>query len=246
MKIFSTTIESFGKYEADIHEYIQELAKDFVSDYNSAYTKQLDNRINELKSRNIELQQALELAQKRENIVVKLNQLRNQVAWLKVKVDSSLSAARKDMLTKKEKFSDIYLDLMKNADEYCYAAYIGDDYMPQINMNAYRERSAAVPKRLMYFLTLLIISIKKPVNFPRFLLIDTPNKEGIDRENLIKNISLLSQANNEANKVEKLPSFQIILTTGIGTYPESFKEYVFLTLEGDNFLLKEKDKLVNH
>jgi hypothetical protein len=118
--------------------------------------------------------------------------------------------------------------------------------MPHINMNAYRERSASVPKRLMFFLTLLIISIKKAVNFPKFLMIDTPNKEGIDKENLIKNISLLSKANSEADKVIPKGSFQIILTTGIGTYQESFKEYVFLTLEGDNFLLKEKDKIATH
>ncbi|MCC5468355.1 hypothetical protein [Pelosinus baikalensis] len=217
------------------------MSKDIASDYNSAFIRQLDNRIGELKAQNIELRQAQELAQKRENIVVALNRLRNQVNALKIKVDSHLSSAQKDMLTKNESFSEIYFELMKEADDFCYTAYIGDDYMPHINRGIYRERSALVPKRLMFFLTMLIISLQKTVNFPKFLLIDTPNKEGIDKENLIKNISLLSKA----NKVETKPnsSYQMILTTGLGAYPESFKEYVVLTLEGDNFLLKEKGKI---
>ena len=61
---------------------------------------------------------------------------------------------------------------MERADEHCYSAYIGDDYMPHINWGAYRERSAAVPKRLMYFLTLLIESLKNEANFDYEKLID--------------------------------------------------------------------------
>mgnify|MGYP000456277391 CR=1 FL=1 len=241
MKTISLAIIATEKKASTIRQYIQDLSKDITSDYNSAFIRQLDNRIGELKAQNIELRQAQELAQKRENIVVALNRLRNQVDALKIKVDSHLSSAQKDMLTKNESFSEIYFELMKEADEFCYTAYIGDDYMPHINRGIYRERSALVPKRLMFFLTMLIISLQKTVNFPKFLLIDTPNKEGIDKENLIKNISLLSKA----NKVETKPnsSFQMILTTGLGAYPESFKEYVVLTLEGDNFLLKEKGKI---
>ncbi len=141
------------------------------------------------------------------------------------------------MLNKKKDFDEIYSDLMQRADGQCYSAYIGEDYLPHINMGQYRERSASVPKRLMYFLTLLIESLKNDINFPRFLMIDTPNKEGIDKDNLIKNIALLTEA-DKYNYENKCP-FQIILTTGIDTYPEDYKKFVFFKLEGEKYLLQE-------
>lgn len=74
-------------------------------------------------------------------------------------------------------------------------------------------------------------------NFPRFLMIDTPNKEGIDKENLIKNIGLLAEADKYIEEMTR--QYQIILTTGMDTYPENFKNYVFYKLEGDKYLLQE-------
>ncbi len=240
--IVSDILEVDNKLQI-IKNYISELTHDIASDYNSAHIRQLDSRERALSAKIIELQRAEELAQKRENLVIEVTKLRNQVEGLKIKVDSYLSAAKEDMLNKKNSFSDIYLELMKLADEHCYSAYIGDDYMPNINFREYRERSASVPKRLMYFLTMLIESLKNEVNFPRFLMIDTPNKEGIDKENLIKNIALLSKA-DEFTKNGNL-SYQIILTTGIDTYPEEYKNYVFLTLENDKYLLKERAECEN-
>lgn len=224
----------------NIKEYINELTKDITSDYNSAYVRQLDARERELNAKILELQQAEELARKREKIAAQLIKLKNEVEGLKNKVDSCLTSAKEDMFLKKNDFSEIYLDLMKQADEHCYSAYIGDDYMPNINLRAYRERSASVPKRLMYFLTLLVESLKNDVNFPRFLMVDTPNKEGIDKDNLITNIALLKKAEEYARSDDM--SYQIILTTGLDTYPEEFKEFVFLKLEGNNYLLSENAK----
>lgn len=222
-----------------IKEYISELTKDITSDYNSAYVRQLDARERELNAKIIELQQAEELARKREKIASQLVKLKNEVEGLKNKVDSFLTSAKEDMFLKKNDFSEIYLDLMKQADEHCYSAYIGEDYMPNINLRAYRERSASVPKRLMYFLTLLVESLKNDVSFPKFLMIDTPNKEGIDKDNLITNISLLKKADDYKKSGDV--AYQIILTTGLDTYPEEFKEFVFLKLDGDNYLLSENN-----
>ena len=53
-------------------------------------------------------------------------------------------------------------------------------------------------------------------------MIDTPNKEGIDKENLIKNIGLLAEADKYTKEMKT--QYQIILTTGIDTYPEEFKK----------------------
>lgn len=40
------------------------------------------------------------------------------------------------------------------------------------------------------------------------------------------------------NYENKCP-FQIILTTGIDTYPEDYKKFVFFKLEGEKYLLQE-------
>ena len=80
-------------------------------------------------------------------------------------------------------------------------------------------------------------SLKNEANFPQFLMIDTPNKEGIDKENLIKNIGLLAEADKYTEEMKT--QYQIILTTGIDTYPEEFKKNVFYKLEGENYLLQE-------
>ena len=237
MHVIIAHIEKSRQEIEKIKKYIGELTRDIASNYNSAYIRQLDESERELNGKIVELQQAEELAIKREKLVSEVTQLRNKVEGLKIKVESYLNAAKEDMLNKKEDFDKIYLDLMKRADEHCFSAYLGEDYMPHINSGSYRERSAAVPKRLMYFLTLMIESLKNEVNFPRFLMIDTPNKEGIDRENLIKNIALLKET-DIYTKEGSVP-YQIILTTGIDTYPEEFKNFVFYTLDGDKYLLQE-------
>lgn len=240
MKIIVAHVESAEKSIEKIRAYIHELTKDIASNYNSAYIRQLDERERDLNGKILELQQAEDLAKKRESLVSQVIILKNKVERLKIKVDSFLSTARDDMLNKKKDFDKIYFSLMERADEHCYSAYIGDDYMPHINLGTYRERSAAVPRRLMYFLTLLIESLKNEINFPRFLMIDTPNKEGIDKDNLIKNIGLLAEADNYTK--EKAIPYQIILTTGLDTYPEEFKKYVFYKLEGEKYLLQENSE----
>lgn len=237
LKIIIGHIEKAEQSIEKIRLYIDELTKDIATNYNSAYIRQLDERERELNGIILELKQAKDLAKKRETLASQVIQLRNKVEGLKIRVDSFLNAARKDMLNKKKDFDEVYFSLMKRADEHCYSAYIGEDYMPHINLGAYRERSAAVPKRLMYFLTMLIESLKNEANFPQFLMIDTPNKEGIDKENLIKNIGLLAEADKYTEEMKT--QCQIILTTGIDTYPEEFKNNVFYKLEGENYLLQE-------
>ena len=237
LKIIIGHIEKAEQSIEKIRLYIDELTKDIATNYNSAYIRQLDERERELNGIILELKQAKDLAKKRETLASQVIQLRNKVEGLKIRVDSFLNAAREDMLNKKKDFDEVYFSLMKRADEHCYSAYIGEDYMPHINLGAYRERSAAVPKRLMYFLTMLIESLKNEANFPQFLMIDTPNKEGLDKENLIKNIGLLAEADKYTEEMKT--QYQIILTTGIDTYPEEFKNNVFFKLEGENYLLQE-------
>lgn len=222
----------------NIKKYINDLLKDFGSDYNSAYIYRIDNRIKEINTDISKLEEIMELAKKKQKIIKSISSIRAELGKLKVSVNTKLSKAQQDMLEKRDEFNDIYFKLMKKTDKYCYDAYIGEDYMPYTNNNSYRARSSLVTKRLMYFLTLLILSVEHSINYPRFLMIDTPNKEGIDRENLINVLDQLRKVDEykENSKIK----YQIILTTGIGIYPEELKKYVFLTLENDNKLLIEK------
>lgn len=71
----------------------------------------------------------------------------------------------------------------------------------------------------MYFFALLLLSLETDMNYPQFLMIDTPNKEGIDLEKLIKILGSIDKANVKSESLNK--KFQIILTTGIGVYPVS-------------------------
>lgn len=221
-------------------KYIDDLSKDIISEYNSAYVKNIDEKINNLAEQILALEQAEELVEKKESLLSELITLRNGLDELRILVDNKLSVAKEEMLAKKKDFNEIYLELMKDTDKYCFDAYLGDDYMPYINGGSYRARSASVSKRLMYFLTLLILSVKQEINYPRFLMIDTPNKEGIDKDNLIKILGELNKV-YEKQADENL-TFQIILTTGIESYPKNIDAKVVLILKDDDKLLKEKVK----
>lgn len=233
-------IEVIDKSIKDVNLYISDLGKDISSDYNSAYVRRIDDRINEIKEEIINLEHTKELAAKKEELIKKLSTLRSELDILKLRVDEKQNKAQLDMLSKKKVFNEIYEDLMKGSDKYCYDAYIGEDYMPYTNNGMYRARSALVPKRFMYFLTLLILGLQYNLNYPRFLMIDTPNKEGIDPKNLITILKQLSKVYKLRRSEET--QFQVILTTGTNVFPRGFKKYVFLTLKDGEKLLNEKIK----
>lgn len=231
-------VKEFENQIRETQAYIVDLEKDIGTNYNSAYAKHLDEQIANLYSRSVDLSRAKELAAKKETLVSSCIKLRNSVDSLKIKVNLQLDKAKEDMLGKKKKFNKVYAELMKATDSSCFDAYLGEDYMPYINGGAYRERSAYVSRRLMYFFTLLLLSLETDMNYPQFLMIDTPNKEGIDPEKLIKILVHLDMANEKSNLYDK--KFQIILTTGRGVYPKEFEKYVFLSLDDDNKLLKRR------
>jgi hypothetical protein len=132
-------------------------------------------------------------------------------------------------------FNSIYTDYMHNADKGVFKAVLNEDYMPIINDGEYRQASSNVTKRLMYYLTLLKMSIENAkMPYPRFLLIDTPENLGIDKEKLDQCLLQI------LNLMEEKSQFQIILTTGLGKYPSELQKYVVETLTEDSKLLRKK------
>lgn len=148
--------------------------------------------------------------------------------------------AQQDVTSKVSKFSKIYDELMKNTLPDCRSAKIRlDDYLPSINDGLYRETSALVSIRLMYFIALMHLSLSdKSVAFPRFLLIDTPETAGIELDYLQNCIRQLEDLKKYG------VDFQVIISTGLNKYPDSLKDNRVLFMpdrkQKECMLLKEK------
>lgn len=83
----------------------------------------------------------------------------------------------------------------------------------------------------------LLWKVIRELGFSRLLLVDTPRKEGIDEENLNKILEQFKKSEEVANQAGR--GYQIIMTTVVDTYPEEFKDAVFLTLKDDSRLLNK-------
>ncbi|PEM38014.1 hypothetical protein [Bacillus toyonensis] len=221
-----------------VQEEIKDLSHDLGRNYNSAEVKSLDNKILNAKNDILTLQKVKILADKKQDMINKLGKLSNELTKLKFKTEQKENIAKQDIYDKVQDFNYTYNFLMQSADKNCFNAYISEDYFPYTNDGKYRARSALVAKRLIYFVTMLVMSLKYDLHYPQLLLIDTPKKEGIEDENLIRILKQLVYVESFAMKQNK--KYQIIMTTGINTYPQEFKNKVILTLEKDNKLLNKK------
>ena len=128
-----------------------------------------------------------------------------------------------------EKFNTIYNNDFTNIVRGCEKAEINEDYMPIIDDGRYINASTEVTKRLIYYITLLKLSVTSKVNFPKFLIIDTAESLGIDTDNLNSILQLL--------KIDTNVKYQVILTTGINKYPASFKKYQKIYMPDEHSLL---------
>lgn len=181
----------------------------------------------ELETKREKLQRELETISK------KCERLRSTFRKLEIEVYENIEATVKD-------FSAYYDEAMRRTLSNCRSARINqDNYMPIIDEGLYKEASSSVPIRLNYFLSLLKLSLNKEgVLYPKFLMVDTPGTAGIDDKPLKNTISQISNlvGNSSAALME---GFQVLLTTGVGKYPEEYKPYVFASLSGGNKLLQK-------
>lgn len=154
----------------------------------------------------------------------------------KIAVERLEASSEAELIEKVDKFNKYYNHFMKSSLLDCRVAEINnDDYMPLINSGVYKEASAAVHKRFLYYLTLLQLSLLDDIPFPRLLLIDTPENIGIDNVNLKRMISCMDMLENPNNV-----DYQILLSTGEKKYPDSMKDNVIIKLNEENKLLIEK------
>ncbi|MDP3212189.1 hypothetical protein [Methylotenera sp.] len=197
----------------------------------------IDDKILELREEVTSLYQKIETETRLEGLQASFDTKRELHEKTTLKRKALENEAKDEVITKVSDFSKIYNRLITETLSGCRSARISNDnYLPIINDGEYKERSSGVSIRLMYYLTLLEMSLtKNDVAFPKFLLIDTPETAGIELDYLL----------NCMSKFDELDKFgidyQIILTTGLGKYPQSFsdKRVLFLPNKG-NSLLKSK------
>lgn len=208
---------------------------------NTELVDSLNDKILETQKELDKYEYLLEISIKKEELEEKFNSL-NEKYKSKNKEFRALHLEfilqNKSLITE---FNEIYCDLLQKSSAGANIAEIDDDYMPIIDGGVYKNKSADVPLRLMYYFTILALSLKnESVKHPGLLIIDTPEDSGIDEDNLKKDLDLINLAIEKGEDSKK--EYQIILTTGLDKYPESFKENIkdeFNESEGI-FILKNK------
>ena len=200
-----------GKFQKLLSQIDQMIDLETIND--------IDDKILDIRQDIAELMQAIELESKLGKLQTAYDAKRKTHRKWELKRRELELKAQKDIETKVKSFSEIYNDLMVLTLANCRSARIdSDNYMPLINDGEYREASSLVPIRLMYYLSLMELSLAEDdVAFPKFLLVDTPETAGIELDNLKNCLSKFE------NLEESGKDYQVILATGLGKYPENLK-----------------------
>lgn len=233
-------IETVEKQSVVLREKLQEMLGriDEIVDIESL--NDIDDKILQLREDVANLNRLLEIESKLESFQKDFDLVSSEAKGAELKRKELEIKAQQDVTSKVNEFSKIYDELIKNTLPDCRSAKIRlDNYLPSINDGLYRETSALVSIRLMYFITLMHLSLSdKSVTFPRFLLIDTPETAGIELDYLQNCIGQLEGLQ------EYGVDFQVIISTGLNKYPDSLKDNRVLFMpdrkQKEHMLLKEK------
>ena len=207
--------------------------KDNKNEINTSTIDKVDDLILELKEKISQNKEKLKIEEKllslQSSYDIKNSKFENKKSDLIIKE----AECNKDIVLKINQFNKIYNSYVTQTLPDCRNAKIDlIDYMPIIDDGIYREFSSRVAVRFMYFLTILEMSlINDDVNFPKLLLIDTPETAGIDKDKLNKIISQISRLSNS--------NYQIILSTARDKYPEMYKDNII-----EDKLIKNESKKV--
>ncbi|MEZ8921621.1 hypothetical protein AB4270_05425 [Vibrio cyclitrophicus] len=184
----------------------------------SSNLQEIDSLIFELKDDISKINQRLTMEEKLLGLINKSDNLKDKFDHASSNRKLHESKAELDMQFKLKAFNSIYNELMTESLDECRTAKISsENYMPIINGGTYKEASSKVSVRLMYYLTLLKMSLTdSSVTFPKFLLVDTPETAGIEEDNLMACLEKLTGLTG---------SYQIILSTGLGKYPKELLKY---------------------
>ncbi|WDL94314.1 hypothetical protein JCR32_11105 [Bacillus sp. HNR-4] len=220
LSVFHQELEDLKKQKQSNLKLINESKKDAERNTNVAVIKEVQQKKFKLKEEINSLKQNYKVKKNFDEIRKLILSVESSIAKTNAMLINKERDAKREIKSQIEKFNEIYNSLLVDIKEDIYKARIDEEnYMPIINEGEYKEASVDVPIRLMYFLTLLKLAIDdSKIPFPRFLLIDTPENLGIDKDNLEKSMAKFTTVEEGSEK----NNYQIILTTGINKYPDEF------------------------
>ncbi|MBP1317121.1 AAA family ATPase [Herbaspirillum sp. 1130] len=230
-------ISNLNLQNLEIKTQLQKLVSRFDEDLDLDTLNDIDDKILETREKVALLQQKIDIEVKLENLNKNYEAKRKETKKADDRRRQLEISTRSEIGEKVKSFSTIYNDLVTQTLKNCRSARISeDDYFPVIDGGVYKERSSAVSIRLMYFLTLLKMSLSEDdVPFPRFLLVDTPETAGVELPTLIGCIEKLRDLEDYDEP------YQVILTTGLAKYPADFVKYrVMYMPDKTNMLLTKR------
>lgn len=208
-------------------------------------TRALPARMATLQHRWSDFRAQAEIIRQQLSVEERRQKLENKVASLKAKVEEQKTFVKelearsdRELTATKKAFTKWYSDVVVRSSSNVRSARLSDSLLPELNNREYLESSAMVPFRLLYFGALLHLGLTRETTlFPRFLLVDTPQNNGIDPESirlLYSNwFGTLSEAPPEA--------WQIILTTKAETVPDEHRGNIVQELTKQSRLLVPRE-----
>lgn len=238
-------INKKDKIQSEIDSETQKLKALINSTNVNSNNAAIDNLHNEI----LELMKTIESVNYRKKISLEKVDLQNGFEKIndkfkKVKVEFEILESKFEKENKGiiKDFNSIYESLIIQSSADVTKAEINEDYMPIVDDGVYKNKSASVPIRLIYYFSILALAIKyDTVKHPKLLIIDTPEDSGIDNDNLEMDLLLLDKALEMVNANKN--DFQVILTTGLMKFPNEFKDYIVETFnkkEHNKFILTKK------
>lgn len=202
--------------------------------------EELDEKIFELKNILHELEQAFTMESKLNTFNKKVVLAKSQREFAEQEMRKLDAASRIELQSRLEVFNDRYDHFLTTVLAECRSANIDSEtYLPVVNSGVYREASAEVPKRFLYYLTLLQMSLIEEIPFPRLLLIDTPETSGIDKDNLVRMMRQIDELDKTGKR------YQILMASGESKYPPEYEDKVLIRLSHSGKLLKARDDFTN-
>ena len=226
-----------------LNKFIKSAIESIEYSGNSKIIESIDNKIAEVKEKINKSKELVKIYKLKETKEKSFNQKNSAFKSIKESFELMQEKYFKSNQSIIHNFNEIYNNLMTESSCKASSAYIDEDYNPILDGGNYREKSAIVPKRMMYYFTLIAMALKyENIKHPKFLLMDTPEDAGID--DITENIILFNKALElSKNKPEdKIGEYQFILTTGNKRCPAEYENFIKLRFsKSDNdFILKKR------
>ena len=212
-----------------LNKFIKSAIESIEYSGNSKIIESIDNKIAEVKEKINKSKELVKIYKLKETKEKSFNQKNSAFKSIKESFELMQEKYFKSNQSIIHNFNEIYNNLMTESSCKASSAYIDEDYNPILDGGNYREKSAIVPKRMMYYFTLIAMALKyENIKHPKFLLMDTPEDAGID--DITENIILFDKALElSKNKPEdKIGEYQFILTTGNKRCPAEYENFIKL------------------